>query len=76
MSQRKRDFYDTTLACGAVGRTGRAHLHGRQAHRRILDPQRTTPARYTVDQDGLVVLASETGVLDIPPENVRERVDW
>ncbi len=36
----------------------------------VLDRNGLRPSRYTVTKDGLVVMASETGVLDIPPENV------
>ena len=35
-----------------------------------LDRNGLRPARWTLTKDGLFVLASETGVLDIPPENV------
>ena len=35
-----------------------------------LDRNGLRPARWTLTRDGLFVLASETGVLDIPPENV------
>ena len=38
-----------------------------------LDRNGLRPARYTVTRDGFVVLASESGVLDIPAENIRER---
>ncbi len=36
----------------------------------VLDRNGLRPARYWVTDDGLVVLASEVGVLDVPPENV------
>ena len=36
----------------------------------ILDRNGLRPARYTVTKNGRVVLASESGVLDIPPEDV------
>ena len=36
----------------------------------ILDRNGLRPSRYYVTKDGLVVMASEVGVLDIPPENV------
>ncbi len=39
----------------------------------ILDRNGLRPARYTVTRDGFIVLASETGVLDIAPENVAEK---
>ena len=35
-----------------------------------LDRNGLRPARWTLTQDGLFVLASETGVLDIPPESI------
>ncbi|MCK5738796.1 glutamate synthase subunit alpha, partial [bacterium] len=38
-----------------------------------LDRNGLRPARYTVTTDGLIVLASETGVLDIPPEKILRR---
>ncbi|MBM5811136.1 MAG: glutamate synthase large subunit [Gammaproteobacteria bacterium] len=36
----------------------------------VLDRNGLRPSRYYVTRDGLVVMASEAGVLDIPPENV------
>ncbi|HKV55523.1 MAG TPA: glutamate synthase large subunit, partial [Candidatus Binataceae bacterium] len=36
----------------------------------ILDRNGLRPSRYLVTKDGLVVMASEAGVLDIPPERV------
>ncbi|MBR0056317.1 MAG: glutamate synthase large subunit [Kiritimatiellae bacterium] len=36
-----------------------------------LDRNGLRPARWTLAKDGLFVLASEAGVLDIPPQNVR-----
>ena len=36
----------------------------------MLDRNGLRPSRYYVTKDGLVVMASEVGVLDIPPENV------
>jgi glutamate synthase (ferredoxin) len=37
----------------------------------VLDRNGLRPARYTITKDDLVVLSSETGVLDIPAERVR-----
>ncbi|MGD9216290.1 MAG: glutamate synthase large subunit, partial [Desulfobacteraceae bacterium] len=37
----------------------------------VLDRNGLRPSRYTVTHDGLVVLASEAGVLDIAPEQVK-----
>jgi glutamate synthase (NADPH/NADH) large chain len=39
----------------------------------VLDRNGLRPSRYTVTKDGLVVMASETGVLDIPPEQVARK---
>lgn len=36
----------------------------------MLDRNGLRPCRYTVTRDGLVILASEAGVLDIPPERI------
>ncbi|MBC8379297.1 MAG: glutamate synthase subunit alpha, partial [Planctomycetes bacterium] len=38
-----------------------------------LDRNGLRPCRYTVTTDGLVILASETGVIEFPPEKVRTR---
>ncbi len=38
-----------------------------------LDRNGLRPARYVVTTDDLVVLASETGVVDIPPERIRRK---
>ena len=37
----------------------------------VLDRNGLRPSRYYVTKDDMVVMASEVGVLDIPPENVR-----
>lgn len=39
----------------------------------VLDRNGLRPARYAVTKSGKVVLASETGVLDIEPENILEK---
>lgn len=39
----------------------------------LLDRNGLRPVRYTITKDGFIVLASETGVLDIDPANVSER---
>ncbi|MSO19126.1 MAG: glutamate synthase large subunit [Acidobacteria bacterium] len=36
----------------------------------VLDRNGLRPSRYWVTKDGMVVMASEVGVLDIPPENI------
>ena len=39
----------------------------------VLDRNGLRPSRYTVTKDGFVIMASETGVLDIEPTNVKEK---
>jgi len=39
----------------------------------MLDRNGLRPARYTITKDNFIVLASETGVLDIPPESVMKK---
>jgi glutamate synthase domain-containing protein 2/glutamate synthase domain-containing protein 1/glutamate synthase domain-containing protein 3 len=39
----------------------------------VLDRNGLRPSRYVVTKDGFVVMASEVGVLDIPPENVEHK---
>ncbi len=39
----------------------------------LLDRNGLRPARYTITKDGFMVLASEAGVLDFPPEQVQEK---
>ncbi len=70
-----RAFYQFHLEPdGAVGRVENADL---RVHRRpgtmigaVLDRNGLRPGRYWVTSDGLVVLASEVGVLDIDPATV------
>ena len=39
----------------------------------VLDRNGLRPSRYTVTKDGIVILASETGVLDVDPANVESK---
>ncbi len=39
----------------------------------LLDRNGLRPARYTITKDGMIVFGSETGVLEIDPENVAEK---
>lgn len=39
----------------------------------ILDRNGLRPARYVLTQDGMIVLSSEVGVLDIPAEQIKEK---
>jgi glutamate synthase (NADPH/NADH) large chain len=38
----------------------------------VLDRNGLRPGRYVVTDDGIVLCASETGVLDVPPERIVE----
>ena len=38
-----------------------------------LDRNGLRPARFTISKDGLVILSSETGVIDVPPEQILKR---
>ena len=42
----------------------------------VLDRNGLRPGRYLVTTDGLLIMGSETGVIDIPPENIlyKERI--
>ena len=39
----------------------------------VLDRNGLRPSRYYVTKDGLVIMASEVGVLDIPPERIQQK---
>src|SRR6201999_592202 len=71
---RKRDFYEyhSCLIEPWDGPAALAFTDGKRIGG-ILDRNGLRPARWTVTKDGLVVMASETGVLDIPPENVERK---
>ena len=72
MNKEVRDFYKYH-ACfmepwdgpAAVAFTDGKHIGA------VLDRNGLRPARYIVTKDGRVVMASEVGVLDIPPENIK-----
>jgi glutamate synthase (NADPH) large chain len=74
MSQKKREFYEYH-SCLIEPWDGPAALTFTDGKRvgGILDRNGLRPARWTITKDGLVVLASETGVLEIPPENVERK---
>ena len=74
MSEEKRAFYEYH-SCLMEPWDGPATLpftDGRYIGA-ILDRNGLRPSRYTVTKDGLVILASETGVLDVDPANIREK---
>jgi glutamate synthase domain-containing protein 2/glutamate synthase domain-containing protein 1/glutamate synthase domain-containing protein 3 len=39
----------------------------------VLDRNGLRPSRYLVTKDDMVIMASETGVIDVPPENIRSK---
>ncbi len=74
MSEEKRAFYEYH-SCLIEPWDGPATLpfsDGRYIGA-ILDRNGLRPSRYTVTYDGIVMLASETGVLDVDPANVKEK---
>ena len=72
MDQAKKDFYEYHSALMEPW-DGPALVIGTDGKKvcGILDRNGLRPCRYLVTTDGLLVMASETGVLDIPPEKVR-----
>ena len=71
MPRAKRDFYEyhSCLIEPWDGPAALTFTDGRQIGA-ILDRNGLRPARWTITKDGLVVLASETGVLAVSPDNV------
>jgi glutamate synthase (NADPH/NADH) large chain len=71
MSPPKRAFYEyhSCLMEPWDGPASIAFTDGRRIGA-VLDRNGLRPSRYLVTKDGMVVMASETGVLDIPPERV------
>ena len=71
MSDEKRAFYEyhSCLMEPWDGPASIAFTDGKQIGA-VLDRNGLRPSRYYVTKDGLVVMASEAGVLDIPPERV------
>ena len=71
MSAAKRAFYEyhASLQEPWDGPASIAFTDGR-AIGAVLDRNGLRPSRYVVTKDGFVVMASEVGVLDIPPANV------
>ena len=71
LSERRRSFdaYQSTIMEPWDGPAAIAFTDGVRMGA-VLDRNGLRPARYTVTRDDRLILASETGVLDIPPENV------
>ncbi len=74
MSEDKRAFYEyhSTLMEPWDGPAAMVFCDGRYLGA-TLDRNGLRPARYTISQDGMIVLASETGVIDFPPERIIRR---
>ena len=72
MPQEKRDFYEYH-ACLMEPWDGPAMVAFTDGHSigAILDRNGLRPMRYLVTDDDLLVMASETGVLDVPADRVR-----
>jgi glutamate synthase (NADPH) large chain len=74
MSEDKRAFYDFHSAIMEPwdGPAALVFTDGRYIGA-TLDRNGLRPSRYTITKDGLIILASETGVLDIPGDQIRSR---
>jgi glutamate synthase (NADPH/NADH) large chain len=74
MSQQRKDFYEFH-GCLMEPWDGPASVAFTDGIRigATLDRNGLRPSRYYVTKDGLVVMASEVGVLDIPPERILEK---
>ena len=74
MDQKKRDFYEfhSSLMEPWDGPASIAFTDGNVVGA-VLDRNGLRPSRYYVTKDDLVIMASEVGVLDIPPERVLEK---
>ena len=74
MTQEKKDFYEYH-SCLMEPWDGPAMIVAANGTDicAVLDRNGLRPFRYTVTKDDKLVMASETGVLDIPAENIRQR---
>ncbi len=74
MSEDKRSFYEYHSAIMEPwdGPAAMVFCDGRYLGA-TLDRNGLRPARYTVTRDGIIVLASETGVVDFPPGRIVNR---
>ncbi len=70
----KRDFYEyhSCLMEPWDGPAALAFTDGKQIGA-ILDRNGLRPARWLITKDGLIVMGSETGVIEVPPEQVERR---
>jgi glutamate synthase domain-containing protein 2/glutamate synthase domain-containing protein 1/glutamate synthase domain-containing protein 3 len=74
MSEDKRAFYEyhSSIMEPWDGPAAMVFCDGRYLGA-TLDRNGLRPARYTVTRDGMIVLASETGVIDFPPDRIIRR---
>ena len=74
MSADKKAFYEyhSTIMEPWDGPAAVVFTNGRYIGA-TLDRNGLRPARYTITKDGLIVLASESGVIEIPPENIQSK---
>ena len=74
MSQEKKDFYEyhSGMMEPWDGPAMMLATDGKDVCA-VLDRNGLRPFRYTVTHDDKLVMASETGVLDLPPESIREK---
>jgi glutamate synthase (ferredoxin) len=74
MPQYKRDFYEyhSCLMEPWDGPAALAFTDGKQIGA-ILDRNGLRPARWLITNDGLIVMGSETGVIEVPAEQVKRR---
>ena len=74
MSQEKKDFYEYH-SCLMEPWDGPAMMVAANGHEicAVLDRNGLRPFRYTLTHDDKLVMASETGVLDLPPASVKEK---
>ncbi len=75
MGDNKRAFYEyhSALMDPWDGPTALVFTDGHSRVGAMLDRNGLRPCRSTVSQDGMVVLASETGVMDVEPERIVSR---
>ncbi|MGL5313005.1 MAG: glutamate synthase large subunit [Peptostreptococcaceae bacterium] len=74
MDEDKRAFYNyhATMMEAWDGPAAMVFTNGTQIGA-TLDRNGLRPSRYTITKDGLVILGSETGVLDIDPANIEKK---
>ncbi|MYC31986.1 MAG: glutamate synthase large subunit [Chloroflexi bacterium] len=74
MSQEKKDFYEFH-SCMMEPWDGPAMMLATDGKDvcAVLDRNGLRPFRYTVTHDDKLVMASETGVLELPPESIKEK---